>query len=149
MSLSIINNFTGTLQGGATLVGKQGLAANGMADTYSPTITGLGKQFQSQLATATVVTVYDNSVDSLAAFIYLHYWADQATYIQLITAATNVKIKLGAYIPFSFGGYCTMLAAASTSAITGGSEPATVAIAKVVLGNYSGTTANLVFTIFD
>ncbi len=80
-------------------------------------------------------------------WLYFHYWTDQTSYIQFITAATNVIFKIGAYSPFSFGGFNKLLAAANTTPITGGSEPVAADIKKVVLGNYSGTTMNYVLSI--
>ena len=147
VNLSIINNLNVTPQGGSLVTAKQGTPTSAFLDPYNIVATGQSKQVASQLATATVITIYDDSVDSPTDFIYMHYWADQTTYLQAITAATNFVLKLGAYIPFCFGGFNAMLAAANTNVITGAATPSTADIKKVLLGNYSGTTVNYVFTV--
>ena len=106
------------------------------------------KQLASQLATATVLKVYDDAVDtSVADLLYLWYKADQSTYIQIITAATNVIIgPLAANVPVSIGALTSlkMLAAASTTAIST-SAPSTADVKQVYIGNYSGSTCNFEF----
>ncbi len=143
VTLDIINNFT--LDNlGVTTTGKQGLAASDFSDVYGITAAGKVKQLSGVLATAAIQVIYDDSVDTPVDFLYLHIWGDVTHYVQLITAATNVVLKLGAYIPLTFGGFNSLLAAAATTAIAGGAEPATADIKKVVLGNYSGGNMNWV-----
>lgn len=130
---------------GNNIVAKQGAATSDFSEAYDITITGQVKQVDTTIATAGALTVYDASVDSPSSgAIYGWIMVDQIAYLQLITAATNVVIKIAANQPFVLPGYFSMLAAASTTAITGAAEPTTAAITKIVVGNYSGSTLNIV-----
>lgn len=143
-TLSLTNNFSIETQG-RTITGKQGAADSGFDTAYDVTVTGLVLNKVGSLATAAVVLLYDDSAEYPADWTYCMIWADQDTYVQAITAATNAIFKQLAYVPFTLT-YNSLLAAASTSAITGGSTPSTADIKKVYLGNYSGSAANYAAT---
>lgn len=147
-TLSIINTFELVAQG-LSVIGKQGLAASLVTDVYDITVSGTTHHVVGSLATATVVTVYDDDDDSPADWDYLFYWADQISYIQIIGPTMSVVFKIAAYQPFVLPGYDSLTAAASATAITGGSEPSPSDIDSVVLGNYSGTTMNYLFAVID
>lgn len=159
-TLKIINNFVLTTQGGVSLTGKQGNAADAITDAFdfatTATITGTAHYVSGQLATATVVTVYDDDDDKPADFNYLYFWADQDMYIQIIGATGNAVFKIAAKCPFVLAHpgtaaalQCGIVAVANTTPITGGTEPTLTDIDSVVLGNYSGTTANYLFAVID
>lgn len=148
-SLYVLNSFTSTINN-CPLQAYQG--ASGFSDPVTITLAGKAKVVPSSLATAGAVTIYDDSVDTeVTDLFYLWYKADVATYLQLITAATNVVIgPFAANVPVSLGAYATLklLAAGSTTAITGAAEPSTTDVKKIVIGNYSGSTANYLFGAF-
>ncbi len=135
-SLSITNNFSLNNQG-QIITGQQGAITTAPTAAFVIATTGTSKYLEGTLATATVVTAYNAANDFPATFIYAFYWADQVSYIQLVGSATNCVLKVAA----------TQLAAASTSIITGGSEPAVETLAKIVLGNYSGVSMNYILAI--
>jgi hypothetical protein len=145
-TLQVQNNFEVTIQG-VTYFGKQGPSTDAAADPFSIPVTGRIKEVASQLATAAAVTLFDASVDVVATFAYLFWWADQITYLQVIGTGSNVVLKVAAQQPLVLPGYNLMLAAASTTAITGAAEPALTTVAKVVAGNYTGTPANFLLTV--
>jgi hypothetical protein len=147
-TLSITNNFSLPTQGN-TLTGKQGAAADGFAAALAITVSGTVHQVVGSLTTATVATVYDDDDDFPADWDYLFFWADQISYIQLIGSGSNVIFKLAATQPFVLPGYDSLLAAANTTIITGGSEPALTDIDSIVVGNYSGNTMNYLFIVID
>src|SRR3990167_4014662 len=147
-TLSIINNLSLPTQGN-TFTGKQGLAANGFSTALTITVTGTVHSVVGSLATATVVTVYDDDNDVPADLDYLYFWSDVDMYIQLIGSGSNVIFKNEASQPFVLPGFDTLLAAADTTIITGGTEPTLTDIDSVVIGNYSGGTGNYVFAVFD
>lgn len=147
-NLNIINTFSLTTQG-VTLTGKQGEAADLAAEEYAHSITGTAYYTPGVIATATVRTLYDEDSNFPATFDYLYFWADQTVYLQLIAQATNVTFKVSAYLPFVLPGFGTLLAAANTTLITGGSEPALSVIDSIAVGNYSGNSANYILALFD
>lgn len=147
-TLNIINNFEAALLGGAEVFGKQGSADDGLLDAFSITITGPSHLVPGQLSTATVVTVYDDDNDVPTDWDYLFFWSDQDCYLQAVASATNVVHKIKAKVPFTLG-YDSLLAAADTTIITGGSEPSVTDIDSIVIGNYSGNTMNYLFAVFD
>ncbi len=147
-TLNILNNFELTSQG-LTYSGKQGASADAIATEYLITVTGTIHQVGGVLATATVVTVYDDDNDVPADWDYLFYWADAISYIQLIGSGTNVIFKIAANQPFVLPGYDSLLAAADTTIITGGTEPTLTDIDSIVIGNYSGSSMNYVFAVID
>lgn len=147
-TLEIVNNFSLAAQG-VTAAGKQGAADDNFADAFQVTVSGVWHMLVGSLATATVVTAYDDDDDVPADWDYLYYWADQITYVQLVGSASNVIFKVAAKQPFVLPGYDSLLAAANTTPIAGGAEPALTDIDQVVLGNYSGNTANYLFCIID
>ena len=80
----------------------------------------------------------------------LHAWQDlNDVQHLLIGSTTNVIHRVAAKQPFVLPGYDTILAAADTTIITGGTEPTLTDIDSVVLGNYSGTTANFLFAVIN
>lgn len=147
-TLNIVNSFS-LLSQGLYKYGKQGAPDDTITTAYGITVTGTTHYVVGSLATATAVTVYDDDDDTPADWDYLYYWADQITYIQIIGSGSNVVFKVAAYQPFALPGYDSMLAAANTTPITGGAEPSLTDIDSVVLGNYSGNTANFVFAVID
>lgn len=147
-TLSIINNFSLNSQG-IIKEGKQGAIADGMSDALGITVTGTCHYMTGSIATATVNTIYDDDNDFPVDWDYLYFWADGIVYLQFIGSATNVILKIAATQPFVLPGYDSLLAAADTVIITGGSEPTLTDIDSVVLGNYSGTTVNYVFAVID
>ena len=147
-TLKIINSFELTAQG-VSMSGKQGLAADGMTDEYEITVAGTYHHMTGSIATATVNTIYDDDNDFPIDWDYLWFWADQIVYLQIVGSATNATFKIAAYQPFVLPGYDSVLAAADTTIITGGSEPSVTDIDSIVLGNYSGNTANYVFVVID
>ena len=121
-TLSILNNFSLTAQG-LEISGKQGAAAAGFSTDLDITVTGTYHHIVGSLATATVVTVYDDDNDVPADFDYLYFWADQDAYIQIIGSGTNVIFKVEATQPFVLPGFDTILAAADTTIMSGGASP--------------------------
>lgn len=152
-TLSVLNQFT-TIINGRPMAGFQGTSDDIATDEMDITLTGQVKQLASQLATATVLKVYDDAVDTCVAnLLYLWYKADQRTYIQLVSAATNVVIgPLAANVPISIGAYSSFKLLAeddNIDAITGGAEPSTADVKQVYIGNYSGSTCNFEFWGFN
>jgi hypothetical protein len=147
-TLSILNNFT-LDSNGRIKSGKQGLAANLATDVYAVTVNGTCHFVEGTLNTATVVTVYNTADDVPTTWVYLYFWADQKMYIQLIGTGSNSIRAVAAYEPFVQPGFNTILAAANTTGITGGAEPALTNIGSVILGNYSGNVANYFFGVMN
>lgn len=150
-TLKIINNAVLDSDGITDTV-KQGNATDAVTDQFSittQTITGTAHKRKGQIATATVNTIYNAANDLPATGDYLHFWADQDCYLQLIGTATNFTVKVMAGVPMVLPGFNKLLCAASTSLITGGAEPSMEALQKVVVGNYSGTTANYTLLIVN
>lgn len=150
--LSILNSFS-TIINGRPLAGFQGTSDDIATDEFDITLTGQAKQLTSQLANNTALKVYDDAVDTCVAdLLYLWYKADQRTYIQLLTAATNVIIgPLAANVPISIGAYSSLKLLAEDDNITGISttEPSTADIKQVYIGNYSGSVCNFEFWGFN
>lgn len=145
-TLNIINHFQMTSQGTMN-EGKQGTYTDDPKTPFSITTTGACQKETGTLATATVQQLWASASDKPATFVYFHFWADQICYLQFISAATNFTIKVAAKQPFVLPGYGSLLAAANTTAITGGSEPTVAAIASIYLGNYSGSTLNYAYAV--
>lgn len=148
-TLSIIDNFSLDAGNGLIKTAKQGNAADPPTTSWDVTVDGPNMFKEGSLATATVQKVYDSTIDSPSVFDYAHYWADQDSYIQFITAATNFIVKVAAKSPFNLSGFGKLLAAANTSAITGGAEPSVAAITAIYIGNYSGNTMNWTIAVVD
>jgi hypothetical protein len=148
-TLSIISNFTLDSNVGIEMIGKQGPTTAAIGDAFDITVTGTAHYVPGTLATATVVTVYDDDNDVPADWDYAFLWADQDIYIQIIGSGTNAIFKVEATVPFWLPGFDTILAAADTTIITGGAEPSLTDIDSIVLGNYSGSTANYLFVCID
>lgn len=147
-SLNLWNSFEFTSQG-VQRTGKQGLAASAFPEPYAVTVNGTGHFLTGSLATATVVTVYDDDDDVPIDWVYLHIWADTAYYVQLIGATSNVIVKLAAKQPFVLPGFDSLLAAVNTTKITGIAEPTLEDIDSIVLGNYSGGTMNYTVAVIN
>lgn len=147
-TLSILNNFTITAQG-REITGKQGASTSDFTEAFDITVGGQVHYVVGSLATATVVTVYDDDDDKPADWDYLYFWSDQICYLQLIGATGNATFKIAATQPFVLPGYDSILVAANTTLITGGSEPSMEDIDSVAIGNYSGSTLNYVFAVID
>lgn len=150
-TLEIVNSLILTAQGIETAA-KQGAIADSINEAFSitaVTITGNKIPRGFTLATATVAKLFDSAFDTPSTFDYAHFWADVDMYLQIITAATEFRIKVLAKVPFNIPGYGSMIASAGTTAITGGAEPAVAAIAKIYAGNYSGGSGNGILTIID
>lgn len=151
MSVSnlIVNNFSLTTQG-QTITGNQGLSANAFGAALTQTVAGTVKHFTGTLATATIATLYNTTNDLPATFLYFWLCVDQGAsdnvQVQVIDSATNVIHALLANVPFVLHN-SHMLAAASTTAITGASQTSLNTIAKIVLGNYSGVTLNYEYAV--
>ncbi len=147
-SLSIVNNFS-LLSNGRYKYGKQGLADAALATALAISVNGTTHYVEGSLATASIVTVFDDDDDVPADWVYLYYWADQISYIQIIGSATNAIFKVAATQPFVLAGYDSILAAANTTPIAGNSEPTLTDIDSIVLGNYSGSTMNYLFAVIN
>lgn len=146
-TLSLLNNFSTTIQGNV-ITGKQGAVADSFSTAYALSITGYTHRVINTIATATVNTIYDASNDFPATFAYAHFWADHIVYLQIVGSATNGVFKIAPFVPFTISGYGSILAAATTTLITGGAEPAVTAVSKIAVGNYSGSAANFILSIF-
>jgi len=151
-TLKIINTVTmqSTLTGLPTL-GKHGAATLGQTDPYELSLTnGLVFDVAHTLATATVATLWDDDSNFPATFNYLHFWADQDCYLQLInnSIGTNVVHKLIKLLPFDLS-HESFVATANTTLITGGTEPTADTMDSIALGNYSGSTLNYHLLLFD
>ncbi len=160
VALKIVNYFALTTPSGIPVIGKQGNADDVMTDEFdlaTPlSIAGTAHCVSGSLATATVVTVYDDDDDKPADFNYLYLWADQDIYIQIIGSTGNAVFKVAAKVPFTLSHpgtvaatKCGIVAVANTTPITGNTEPTLTDIDSIVIGNYSGTTANYVFAVID
>lgn len=146
-TLSIWNYFSLPVQGSEN-TGKQGSSTDAPQTSFDITVTGTIDKITGSLATATVRTLFDDDADFPIDWDYLHYWADQDSYIQIIGSATNVILKVEAKVPFVLS-FDSMLAAANTTIITGGTEPTLTDIDSIVIGNYSGSTMNFTFAVVD
>jgi hypothetical protein len=120
-----------------------------LGDEFAITVSGPCHRQAGTLSSAAVVTAYDSAEDAPTTWVYMHLWADQDCYVQVISAAASATFKVAAEQPFVLPGFGKVLAAASTTAISGGAEPAVAAVAKVVIGNYSGSTMNYILTIVN
>ena len=151
-TLSILNSFSMPSQG-KTVTGKQGAAADAVSTSMdltaatTPAIAGTIYSRIGTLATATYNTIYTAATDFPATFDYGHFWADQDCYIQLIFSATDIKFKVAAKVPFVIPGFGSGLGSAGTTVMS--AEPTVTAVAKVVIGNVSGTTLNYALTLID
>lgn len=146
-TLNIVSNFE-LLAQGLLLTGKQGLSTSGPSEPFQVTVSGLAHRVVGSLATASVVTVFDDDDDVPADWDFMHLWADQDLYVQVIGSGSNAIFKVLAKVPFTLT-YDSLLAAANTTPITGGAEPSLTDIDSIVLGNYTGSTANYVAAFVD
>lgn len=152
-TLKLINYMILNSQGVDT-VGKQGNILDASTDLYNPAtstvlIAGDKHDVRKTLATATVVTAYDDSASAVTGFDYGFFWADVDMYVQLVTASVQVIHKVLAKTPYVIPGYGTCLPAANTTIMSGGTEPTTVEIKKINIGNYSGSTGNFILLLVD
>lgn len=148
-TFSIMNNLL-YQDGENTYSAKQGALTSGFTDRYklSDVLTLNNAVFQrrGQLATATVITIFDDDSDYPQDFQYLHFWCSVKMYLQIITTS-NVVIPILAYTPFVLPGFDALQIAANTTLITGGTEPTPVDIDSIALGNYSGGTGDYCLTL--
>ena len=77
-TLSITNNFSLDSQG-VVDTGKQGASTSAFTDPFDITVTGTIHRVKGVLATASVVTVYDDDNDVPADWDYLWYVANVVT----------------------------------------------------------------------
>lgn len=145
-TLNIWNHLSLVDDDGIEITARHG--AEGPPQTpHAITVTGHHEQKQGTLATASVRTLYSSSADFPTTFAYLHYVADQITYLQLVAAdLAGVVHRVAANQPIVLPGYSTFLAGAAQAAITGGAEPTLSAVTTILIGNYSGSTAAYRFT---
>lgn len=152
-TLSIISSFEMTDIRGVARSGRQGASDGAIGTAFpltastTPAITGLIHGPSGQLATATARKLYDAANDFPATFDYSHIVGDQDFYIQLITAATEVKFKVAAKVPFCIAGFGQLLASAGTTEMS--AEPTLAAITKIVIFNASGTTLSYQLAVID
>ena len=147
-TISIVNSFS-LNSFGVTDEGKQGLTTSGISDEYDITVTGTIHRMKGQLATATVVTLFDDDASVITDFDYAFIWTTGIAYIQVIGSATNFIVKIAAYQPFVLPGFDSILAAANTTIISGSSEPSVTDCDSVLLGNYSGATIDFLAAFID
>ena len=147
-TLSIVSNFSLDSQG-RLKTGKQGAIADADTDPFDVTVTGTCHYVEGVLATAAVATAYDDDDDVPTDWDYLYFWGDQILYIQIIGPTMHVVFKVAATVPFWLPGYDSLVAAANATAITGGTEPTMSDIDSIVIGNYSGTSANYLLALID
>jgi hypothetical protein len=151
-NLGIVSRFEIEING-TTFAANQGESDSSPDELYSfsesPTVTGLVYPFVGQVPTATVRTLWDEDSNYPVDFDYLYCWADQIIYLQLIGQTGNVTHKIRPYFPFWLCGYGSILPAANTTLITGGSEPTMEAVDSIAIGNYSGSTVNVKLFLID
>lgn len=145
-SLTIVNNLEGVDITGNTFFAKQGGVADDFSEGADVTVTGYKQQVAGALSTATVRKLFDDDEDFPTDPLYFHFWASGACYLQVIGATTNFVIPISAEMPWVLRGN-TILAAADTTAITGGATPSLEDIDSIVLGNYSGASIDYCLTI--
>ena len=148
-TLKIINNAEIVLLG-ETVTVKQGSTDDGIKTAFEFSVTGEGSHIPAGiLATASAATIWDDDTHQPDDFDYFIYWADQDSYIQIIGSGSNAIFKVEAKMCFVIPGFDTILAAADTTKITGGSEPSLTDIDNITIGNYSGETMNFKFLCVD
>jgi len=147
-SLNIWNFFTCPIQG-VEYSGKHGSSGGDPVEPFTITVGGYDQGGAGILTTGSVQTLWTTSTILPTPFDYFHFWADQITYLQFISASTNFVMKVLAKTPFVLPGYGSFVAAASTTAITGGTEPTPTLVTSIILGNYSGSTANYQYHVIS
>lgn len=147
-TLNILSNLE-MLVNGLNRQYKQGDAADGFNEPFQVTVSGITFERVGSLATATVITLWDDDNQFPADWDFGYLWADQDVYLQLIGATANVTIKVEAKVPLWIPGFDSILPAANTTLITGGTEPTMEDIDSIALGNYSGSAANYAFVLID
>lgn len=145
-TLSIINNYTLENQG-ETYTGKQGAAIDGASEALEISVSGHHHGTSGTLASGSARTIWDEDDDFPTDIEYFWIWADQDFYVQVIGQTTNFIVKVEALVPFTLSAN-TMLAAASTTAISG-SEPSVEAIDSIVIQNNSGSVMNYKYGVID
>lgn len=147
-TLSVINSFSLSSLG-ITTQGWQGLTTALITEALEVTVTGTIHYLIGSLATAAVVTVYDDDDDVPADWDYAWIKCSTIGYIQIIAGSTNVIHRVAANQPFVLPGYDSILPAANSTPITGGTEPTLTDVDSVVLGNYSGGAMDFVCAFID
>ncbi len=140
-TLSIVHNFSLPVMG-RTITGKQGAATDDFNEPLDITVSGYVHEVYFTLADNTLKTIYDDDDDHPATFDHLWFWADTICFLQFIATTTNVTFKVAATVPVPLAGYGSLLAAANTTPIAVGSDPAVTAIDSVVCLNRSGGVMN-------
>lgn len=140
-TLNVWNYMSHSLVGGETTA-KQGTTTDDPLTPFAITAAGSECNLKGTLTTATVKTLWDEDSDFPATFLYAHFWSDQICYLQLIAQSTQVIHRIAAKQPFVLPGYSTILPAANTTIMDGGTEPTLSQIDSIVIGNYSGSTLN-------
>lgn len=140
-TLNIWNHLSHSLVGSETTA-KHGTTTDAPQTPFAITAAGNEYDLKGTCATAAVKTLWDEDSNFPATFLYAHFWADQICYLQLIAQSTNVIHRIAAKQPFVLPGYSTILGAANTTIITGGTEPTLSQIDSIAIGNYSGSTLN-------
>lgn len=147
MATLYVGNYLSMLNDGSEITAKHGETTDAVQTPFAVTVTGNVHQAKNTLATATVRALWDSTNFVPATFAYAHFVADQICYLQLRTSAAQIIHKIAAKEPFVLPGYSTILPAANTTIMAGGTEPTTVAITSIVLGNYSGSTLNYALSL--
>lgn len=147
-TFKVRNQFSVEIDG-ITYTGKHGESTDDGDDFYEYSITGNAHVVPGTLATAAVATVYDDDDDVPADWDYLFFWAAADMYIQIIGPTMHAIFKVESFLPFVLPGFDSMVAAANSTAITGGTEPTMSDIDSIVIGNYSGASAKYLFALFD
>lgn len=135
-------NYLSLSQSGGETTAKQGTTTDSPQTPFAITVTGNLFEAKNTLATATVRTLWDEDASFPATFAYGFLWVDQIAYLQFIAQSANVIHRVAAKQPFVLPGYSTILPAANTTIMDGGTEPTLSQIDSIVLGNYSGSTLN-------
>ena len=144
VDLNIIANLTCEVNG-VTVTDHQGEVTDLFNDAFALAITGVYFQRQGTIADATVTTIYVAANELPATSKYIQIWTDDDIYVQVIGSATHAIFKTIGMVPFTIPNGA-VLGVASTTVIA--AEPTTTAIAKIVLGNYSGGTVNWRMSMF-
>ena len=145
-TIDIWNYFSLDAQG-ETVTGKHGTITDLRETPTTLTVTPTVYRKIGTLANDSAATLWDEDAGDFNTFEFLHFWADQRCYLQLVSEATNVVLKLLAKAPFTLS--TEYLLAAEDTTIIGGSEPSATAMDSIVLGNYSGVTINYKLALVD
>lgn len=141
-------NYFSLVAQGTEATGKQGTSTDDPLTPFPITVTGTRHTAVGSIADDAIATIWDEDDDNPTDFDFLHFWADQDCFLQIIGTATNTIFPVKAKVPFTLSGN-TILAAADTTVMTAGVEPTLTAIDSIVVSNMSGSTLNYVASIID